>query len=75
MKNLKEKYNDVAAEYLKRFERKQKVKGYWVGDVIGGVADFGDTSFFNYADIVWDINSQQPKGRIFEWIWGIGVIP
>ena len=40
----------------------------WVGDTVGGVACCNDF-FFNFQDIVWDINSKQPKGLIVEWYY------
>jgi hypothetical protein len=66
---LENKYKECCTEYINRFCEKQGlVFEYWVGDIIGGVASFGDTYFFNFQDIVWDINSNQPKGLILNWL-------
>ena len=67
---LKKKYENVCNEYISRFCRKNELtfEG-WVGNEIGGVAVFGDEFFFNFHDIVWDINSKQPQHLIIDWIY------
>jgi hypothetical protein len=66
---LQRRYEINCNEYIKRFCKKQELDfEYWVGDNIGGVASFGDVYFFNFTDIVWDINSNQPKGLILDWL-------
>lgn len=65
--NLKGEYESVCRQYISKFSNKQDLDfEYWVGDVIGGVAVFGDF-YFNFQDIVWDINSEQPKDLIISW--------
>jgi len=65
---LKQQYESVCNEYIKRFCKKQELQfEYWIADDVGGIGCFGDTFFFNFHDIVWDINSKQPKGLIIEW--------
>lgn len=64
---LKQAYESACNDYLKAFCEKQEMEcGYWVGDIVGGIAYCSDF-FFNFQDIVWDINSNQPKGRIIKW--------
>ena len=40
----------------------------WVADIVGGIASCNDF-YFNFQDIVWDINSKQPKGAIVDWYY------
>lgn len=67
--DLKKQYELVCNEYVKRFCRKQEMDfGGWVGDIVGEVAYCNDF-YFNFRDIVLDINSRQPKGRIIDWYY------
>lgn len=67
MKDLKEAYEKVCNDYLDLFCKKQGIifEG-WVSDQIGGIV-FCDEYFFSFPDIVWDVNSDQPKGLIMDW--------
>lgn len=71
MTQLQQQYNAICTEYVKRFCRKQDLDFddvHWIGGTIGGVfmvADF----YFDFSDIVYDINSKQPKGLILKWDW------
>ena len=40
---------------------------FWVADLVGDVAHFNGHYFFNFSDIVLDINTSQPKGAIMRW--------
>ena len=67
---LKEQYKLIVEEYIHEFCNKQDVSfEFWVADQIGGIACFGDILYFNFLDIVYDIDSLQPKGQILEWIY------
>jgi len=67
MKDLKKKYESVCNEYVKIFCEKNDLEFEgWVGDIVGGVA-FCSDFVFNFHDIVWDVNSEQPKGTILNW--------
>ena len=70
MKNrLKTKYEQVCKEYVELFCKKQDMEyNGWVGGIVGGVAYCNDF-FFNMRDIIWDINTEQPKGLIIEWYY------
>lgn len=60
-------YEDACNNYIKAFCEKHEIDfDFWVSDIPGTVAFFGDYSF-SFTDIVWDINSNQPKENIFEW--------
>jgi hypothetical protein len=68
MKKIQKEYEKVVNEYIKLFAEKQGIEFFgWVGDIVGGIADFGDVYIFNFQDIVWDINSEQPTGLILQW--------
>ena len=65
--NLKKQYEFVCNEYVIIFCDKQEIDfDGWVGDTIGGIACCNDF-YFNFQDIVWDVNSNQPKGTIIDW--------
>ena len=60
-------YEQVCQNYILEFCKKQEIDfDFWVQDLPGTVAFFGDYSFC-FTDIVLDINSKQPKGTIFVW--------
>ncbi len=64
---LKKQYEEVCHEYIKKFCKKQGFEfDRWIGKDIGGISVFGDYCF-TLADIIWDINSNQPKGLILQW--------
>lgn len=69
LKELKSGYNYYCGEYISKFCEKHELDfDGWTGNTIGGIACCGDC-YFNFQDIVWDINSEQPKGLILEWYW------
>ena len=73
-KEIKEKIDLVRAEYelvcdkyIELFSEKQGLEyEFWVGDTVGEVAYFPDY-WFNFSDIVLDINNYVPEGLITEW--------
>lgn len=69
LNELKKQYEFVCNEYVTKFCNKQELifEG-WVGDTIGGIACCNDF-YFNFEDIVLDINSKQPKGAIIDWYY------
>ena len=69
LNELKKQYEFVCNEYVTKFCNKQQMdfEG-WVGDTVGGIACCNDF-FFNFQDIVWDVNSKQPKGAIVDWYY------
>jgi hypothetical protein len=67
MKDLKVQYEKVCNEYVKRFCEKHDLEfGGWVAGIVGDIASYGDF-YFSFQDVVWDINSKQPKGLIIKW--------
>jgi hypothetical protein len=66
---LKTQYEKICNQYVEKFCKKQGMEFYgWVGDTVGGVA-FCNDFFFNFQDIVWDINSGQKKELIVDWYY------
>lgn len=66
---LKKQYELVCNQYVDLFCKKQDMSfNGWVGNTIGGIALCNDF-YFNFHDIVWDINSNQPKGSIIDWYY------
>ena len=73
-------YEDAINEIIKAFKEKQGLDtygGYWIGNQIGEVYDFGDTMTFDFRDILIDLKQNAPKDEIFKWreymmrIWSI----
>lgn len=69
LKKLQKDYYNICNEYIDAFIKKQSMSFEgWVGDTIGGIAYCNDF-YFNFQDIVWDVNSKQPKGAIVDWYY------
>lgn len=70
IKILQNRYNKVVDDYIQLFSNKQEIEfEFWVGDVVGGIASFGDIYFFSFSDILYDINTNQPKELILQWLY------
>ena len=66
--SLKQEYIDIVDKYLFAFIRKQNIKfDGWVGNDIGGVAQFIEQYYFDFDDIRMDIDNNVPKGIILDW--------
>lgn len=69
LNKLKKHYEFVCNGYITKFCKKQKMNfNGWVGNIVGGIAYCNDF-YFNFNDIVWDVNSKQPKGTIVDWYY------
>lgn len=67
LEETNKKYESACNEYIRLFCEKQGVDfEFWISDKIGETACFGDYCF-NLSDIIFDINTDQPKGLILEW--------
>ena len=67
LQELKKLHEQVCNEYIAKFEKKHGYKfSEWIGDM-GMVADFIGQYAFNMDDIIFDINTRQPKNLIFQW--------
>jgi len=66
--NLKSRYESICNEYIEVFCEKQDLEfDGWIGDIVGSIASFISEYFFNFDDITYDINTDQPKGLIMQW--------
>jgi hypothetical protein len=69
MQELKKEFESIVEKYIDAFCKKQEIdkKGlYWIGGEIGGVVEIFDCNF-DFLDIKKDIDTNQPKGSIFDW--------
>jgi hypothetical protein len=67
--NLKKEYENIINKYIDAFCEKQKIdkyKTHWIGDEVGGLFDVADCTF-DFLDIKRDIETNQPKHKIFKW--------
>jgi hypothetical protein len=68
-KYLSQLYEKVCMEYIDRFCKKQELDfEWWIGDRVGEIAGCGDF-YFNFSDIMLDIDTDQPKGDIITWYY------
>jgi len=72
-KILKSDYGAICEKYIRFFEKKQGgLSGVWVGMSIGGYRAYlrsketFDTYDISFDSIVFDVNTEQPKGLIFD---------
>jgi hypothetical protein len=64
---LFKQYKNACTDYILAFERKQGLCfEFWIADRVGEMACFGDWCIM-LTDIIHDIETKQPKGRIIEW--------
>jgi hypothetical protein len=69
IENLKKVYEKACNDYVKLFCEKQEMEfDYWIGNEVGGVAEINDC-FFNFSDIVLDVNAKIQKGVIIDWYY------
>jgi len=69
MQELKKEFESIVEKYIDSFCQKQEIDKkvlYWIGGEIGGVLEVSDC-FFDFLDIITDIDTNQPKGLIFDW--------
>lgn len=67
---MRKKLNKILKKYIKKFEKKHDLTfEFAVSDDLMGVISFGDVLFFNINDIVYDIDTKQPKGLIIDWLY------
>jgi len=69
LKKLQKDYYNICNEYIDAFIKKQSMSfNGWVADTVGSIACCNDF-YFSFQDIVWDVNSKQPKGAIVDWYY------
>lgn len=67
---LIENYEKSVNAIIDAFNKKHEFNGndgYWIGNEVGGVYDFGDTMTFDFRDILLDIKEDAPNGEIEKW--------
>jgi hypothetical protein len=68
IKKLINKHETICNEIVYKFAKKQKMNfNGWVGDHVGGTAEFASQYYFNINDIVLNLKTKQPKGFILQW--------
>lgn len=62
------KYELVCNQIIEAFEKKHDCCfEFWVGKYFEA-ASFGDGFIFKIEDIIFDLETDQPKGLIFQWV-------
>lgn len=58
----------IVDEYIQKFEIKQGIElDFWICEKIGELACFDNLFTFDFQDIMFDIDSDQPENTIPEW--------
>ncbi len=69
IEKLKKQHEKVCNDYIKAFCKKQDLEfQFWVADIVGEIACFGDIFFFDFTEIVHDIKTEQPPQKIIQWL-------
>lgn len=64
---LQKNYEKACMAYIREFEEKHNMSmEFWIADRIGEWAMFGDVAL-QFSDIVYDIDTQQPRRYIWDW--------
>ena len=67
--NLKDNYIKAVDAYIAEFEKRYKVElEYWVGDVVGEVATFGDL-ILNFTDVKYSVDNNIPFNWLYNWYY------
>lgn len=69
MNKLEKDYKKVCQSYIDEFCKKQDLEFERWGTLGIGTGAFfcGNEIYIPFKDIVWDVNSNQPKGQIIDW--------
>lgn len=66
--NLIQDFESICAKIVQAFCEKQDLEfSWWVADYIGGVTYFDAEYLFSFDDIIFDLKTSQPKGKILDW--------
>ncbi|MDO6737079.1 hypothetical protein [Wenyingzhuangia sp. 2_MG-2023] len=72
--NLFSKLNNAIQQYVRIFEEKHDLGfHFWIGDQIGGTADFNGAYSVCFKDIRLDLENDIPKKYFNEWYDMIGI--
>ena len=68
LQELKKQYEFACNEYVQKFSNKHQIEfDGWGVDEVGGIALFCSQYSFNFLDILFDVNTKQPKHQILKW--------
>lgn len=66
---MRKKLDEILKKYIKLFEKKHSLNfEFAVNDDLLDVISFGSVYFFSIDDIIFDIDTNQPKGLIIQWL-------
>lgn len=64
------KYESACQRLVREFCYKQGVEfDFWLGDEIGSCFSVNCDAVLTLSDILFDLKTNQPKGKIFNWYW------
>lgn len=67
---MRKKLDKILKKYIKKFEKKHKLNfEFAVSDDLMDVICFGDVLLFSINDIIYDIDTKQPKDLIIDWLY------
>lgn len=67
---MRKKLDKILKKYIKKFEKKHGLTfEFAVSDDFMDVICFGDVFFFSINDIIYDIDTKQPKDLIIDWLY------
>lgn len=66
---LYQEYTDICQKYVDAFAKKQGLTFERWADEVGEVAIFNKHYFYKMSDIVHDVNTNQPRYLIRDWIF------
>lgn len=65
---LKADYEKSVAAYIKAFCKRMEMRfGHWIGDEVGGLADFNDYLTVNFIDVKRCIDEDVTRDTFIEW--------
>ena len=68
MEKLEKEYQRVCNAYVQEFCKKHDCKfKSWFDGVVGASVVLDDCMIIPFHDLIYDINSDQPRGRIISW--------
>lgn len=69
-KSVIESFEKSCEKLVLNFCKKQEVTfDFWLGDEIGSCFSVNCDAVLTLSDILFDLKTNQPKGKIFNWYW------
>ena len=66
---LKKKFDETISEIVKKFEKKQRVFSDDLDKPLEHIWFMEGLMFLTLSDIIFDLETDQPKGQIIEWFF------